>query len=343
MAIRKSAASEIRLLVADLAMAEPQVREAAIVRLSVIGVRAVPHLFDALHTAASPITTSALLKVLEATGDRRGIEAALDLLHARATDPKVGAAAVRLLGSHLEGAESSRALEELSALILDPAYDEALRLCAYDELERLSPRVFDPIRKWLAADPDESIRARATGAAGANVPPVDPVPQIEAVTDGAAADPATLAEWVRAAAGTVSLARLHRLIEIARTREEQAPSEADRREWSAVRGAAHLALASRSSRVALYDLREALEGASAPLPDEFVAAARLIAGTSVLEAIAVALARAPIDIETRDHRWRDTLAEAGRAIVQRERLTRRHAVIRKILKAWPDAGALLLA
>ena len=88
-------------------------------------------------------------------------------------------AAVRLLGSQLDGPESERALDELSALILDPAYDEAIRLCAYDELERLSPRVFDPIRKWLVADPDNSIRARATGSAGAKLPPVDPVQQID--------------------------------------------------------------------------------------------------------------------------------------------------------------------
>jgi hypothetical protein len=132
------------------------------------------------------------------------------------------------------------------------------------------------------------------------------------------------------------------VIEIARTREDGAPAAADRLEWRAVRGSVHLALAQRGSRVAVYDLRETLAGAAEALPAGFVEAAALVGDGSCLEPIAEALARCPATLDRRDQQWRDDLLRAGRAIVERERLTRRHAVIRKIAAASPAiAGALL--
>jgi hypothetical protein len=92
------------------------------------------------------------------------------------------------------------------------------------------------------------------------------------------------------------------------------------------RGCAHVALAKRSSLLGVYDLREALESASAPLPVEFLAALALTGDTSCLEAIAAAHGRAT------DRWWREHLADAFHAIVERERLTRRHAVLKKIQK-----------
>ena len=91
------------------------------------------------------------------------------------------------------------------------------------------------------------------------------------------------------------------------------------------RAAAHVALAGRGSRLALYDLRESLERRKAPLPVEFLTALSTIGDASCLEAIAGAHREA-----TRTRWWRDHLADAFRTIVAREKLTRRHAVIKKI-------------
>src|SRR5215471_4094712 len=91
----------------------------------------------------------------------------------------------------------------------------------------------------------------------------------------------------------------------------------------------HVALAKQSSLLGLYDLREALERAIGPLPVEFLAALALIGDASCLEAIAIAHGR------TTDRWWREHLADAFQAIVRREQLTRRHAVLKKIQKRWP--------
>jgi HEAT repeat protein len=97
-------------------------------------------------------------------------------------------------------------------------------------------------------------------------------------------------------------------------RERQSPT---------ARAAAHLALAKRGSRIALYDLREWLEAARQPLPDDAVVALSLIGDASCLEAIAKGYAR------SRDESWRARLVEAFRAVTTRERLTRRHAAVKK--------------
>jgi hypothetical protein len=41
--------------------------------------------------------------------------------------------------------------------------------------------------------------------------------------------------------------------------------------------------------------------------------------------------------------WREHLADAFRAIVKRDDLTRRHPTLRKILERWPAAGVLVAA
>jgi len=342
-AIRKSAASEIRALVELLTQSDVDAREAATARLGVAGARAVPHLLDALDATTSPVTRTAVLKALEATGDRRGLDAAVGILHSRLTDPKVATAAVRLLGSHLDAADTDRALDALSTIVLDPAYRQALRLDAFTELERMPTRLIAPIRKWLATDPDAAIRRRAADHGAPRLEPEDAVAQLEAVAADGRADPAAIRQWVEAAGPEASLSTLHRMVELARTREALAPSAADQDEWRVLRGRMHAALAARGSRVALYDLRESLERMASGLSDEFVSALGMVGDASCLEPLAAAIARMPMDLETRDHQLYDGLIDAGQAIVARQGLTRRHSAIRKLLKAWPDAGELLLA
>jgi hypothetical protein len=94
------------------------------------------------------------------------------------------------------------------------------------------------------------------------------------------------------------------------------------------RGVAHVALARRASRLGIYDLRESIEGASAPLPVEFLTALALAGDASCLEAIAAAHEHAI------DSWWRRHLSDAFQAIVAREGLSRRHAVMKKIEKRW---------
>ena len=105
------------------------------------------------------------------------------------------------------------------------------------------------------------------------------------------------------------------------------------------RAAAHVALANRGSRLAVYDLRESLESADAPLPVEFLAALSSVGDRSCLEPIAAAYTRARDGQEW----WRAHLADSFRAIVARERITRRNAVIKKIEKRWKETAEELLA
>jgi hypothetical protein len=113
--------------------------------------------------------------------------------------------------------------------------------------------------------------------------------------------------------------------------------------WRAARGALHQALALRGSRVAVYDLRETLEeyaaargAAPAALPVTFLAALHVLGDDSCLEPLAGAWVRA----DPQDERWRQQLASAFTAIVKRQKLSRRHAVIKRITSRWPETVAL---
>ena len=58
----------------------------------------------------------------------------------------------------------------------------------------------------------------------------------------------------------------------------------------------------------------------------------LVGDATCLESVAAAYAHAP---GGGDDWWRDHLADTFRAIVKREKLTPRHAVMKKIQKRWP--------
>ena len=94
----------------------------------------------------------------------------------------------------------------------------------------------------------------------------------------------------------------------------------------ALRGSLHQVLALRGSRLALYDLRESLEGAPARLPASFLAALHVLGDESCLEPLAAAWAAAAMDNTADGVRWRQQLAAAFKAITQREKITKRHAI-----------------
>jgi len=84
-----------------------------------------------------------------------------------------------------------------------------------------------------------------------------------------------------------------------------------------------------------------MSATSAPLPVEFLAALSTAGDVSCLEAVVAAYARATASADPKrpkgDSWWRDHLADAFKTIVKRERLTRRHAVVKKIEKRWGSA------
>ncbi len=343
MAIRKSAAGAIHQLIADLADPDPAARETAAARLSVIGERAVAHLVDAFRNTPSAVARAEMLRILASTRDRRGLTLALEVLATGTADPGVAAAAIQVLSRFVDD-ESAEALDALGAIVLDEARPEAERLAAWAALAGVPPRVLAPIRQRLTTDGSETLRAVAL----ADVPPSSTAaPPLTALVDAALSgrpvDPATLAAAFDCATDEIPVPALHQLVEELGVRERVAPGEADRLEWVNARAAVHDALAARGSRVAVYDVRETIAASAGSLPNGFLAAAAQVGDAACLESIAEALARMPAIIDRTEHAWRDRLIAAGRAIVAREKITRRQAVGQRLARKHPEIARVLFA
>ena len=319
--IKASASAEIRKLVASLT-GDAVSRDAALARLAVIGARAVPHLTAAYGGTADRRARAAILRALEPIGDPRALPIARDGL-THGGDLAVAAAAV--LGGLLKssyGATGADALDSLMTAALDQRVERRVRLAAAEALRATDV----DLRGKLAAEAGDD-SGNGTGEAAAIWK--------DALDGRMPDDPAVLRRALDARAGTAPLNDLRNLIDRIRTCETSARSDSDA--WRAVRGAIHQALALRGSRVALYDLRETIEAAAAPLPASFVAAVQALGDESCLQAIAAAFAKAPSEQE----RWRHQLGAAFTAIAARERITARHAVMKRISARWPDAASTL--
>lgn len=326
MAIRSSSARQIDALVADLSSERPVVRETALARLTVIGARAVVHLTALAADADAPVASRvAALRALEAIGDARAIDAAARALNAG--DKGIGVAAAGLLQRFLTGKRGADVTDVLTAKALDRQALDAVRLAALVALDDLGASALEPLWNALANDPSPSVRAHVADARGGR--------RAEVASEAAGSlrdDPEKLRRELSLNRPSASLPELHALIERIRAREES-ESGAGRDAWTRARGAAHVALARRGSRLGVYDLRETLERSTAPPPVEFMAALALIGDATCLESIAAAHAHAPAK---GDEWWRDHLADSFHAIVKREKLTGRHAVLKKIQKRWPS-------
>ena len=212
-----------------------------------------------------------------------------------------------------------------------------MRAAAAAALGGLDPTTLEPLWAALGDDPSPTVRAAAADARRRSTSdrPADPLARLTDAADAALPDdPAELRRLLAAAGDRLPLPLLHRLVERVREREAAEPARA-RADWTVARAAAHVALAARDSRLGVYDLRESLESAGGPLPVEFLTALALVGDASCLEAIAAAYARAAAPGAARSDWWRQHLADAFRSIVARERITRRHAVMKKIEKRWP--------
>lgn len=348
---------EARLLVAELLGDDDVASEAAAARLAILGRPSVRPLLQALETA-EPAHAVRVLGVLERLADPLtlpAVAAALD-----SGTPEIAEAAVWALSALLQATKdtvATAALDRLTAAALDTSRPRSVRLAALRALASLELEAVALVRAQLLSDPDEDVRRAAGGAddaqdgaqaeAGPTAVPgrgqaeaLAPRPPDNDVVRAAVAgalpdDPETL----RVALGhadAVSVSDLHRLIVVLREAERQAP-ESPAAGWLACRAAVHQVLADRDSRVAVYDLRDTLEALGPQAPVGILSALRDVGDAASLDVIVEAWAAHA------DPWFRSQLASAFGAIVTREGLTRRHAVVRRVAQRHPDALAALWA
>jgi hypothetical protein len=325
LAIRPSASKEISALVSDLASDRVVVREAAVARLTVIGARAAMALAAlAGDRRASANARAASLRVLEATAAPQAVAPAVSTLDE--PDDEIVKSAIAALRPHVRTACGAAIVDRLTAIALDQQRRVPVREAALRALFELDKGSLRPLLKELRKDASPDIAALA---AGARTPPEEPSELVANAVDGRLpSDGEALRRAVVRAGSSLTLPDALTLIERIHTHEKSLPA-GSRGHWQAARGAAHLVLARRGSRLALYDLRETVQRAKEPLAVDFIAALDAIGDASCLEPLARAYAA------TRDDWWRDHLGLTFRTIVRRERLTRRHAAVRKLRERDP--------
>jgi hypothetical protein len=351
MSIKPSRTADVRALIDALASTDEVRRESAIARLAVIGRRAVDRLAAAYSTAVRDQRV-AILRALEAIADPRVAGLASTALGEGGDVAVAGASALRPLLDSTDSRAATSALDALLKTALDPAAERRVRMAAFDALRDMPASVRDPVASAL--------EHRADGKGLAGGPTVGDAADAawqDALEGRLPDDPAMLREALHARAPTAPLGALQRMIEGAGARERASDTPERRDAWLAVRGALHQAVALRGSRVAIYDLRETLTGAGGPLPPAFLAAAHAAGDGTCLEAIAAAWTAATRQqarprFNTAQHgsmtegddvaaRWRHQLEEAFRAIVKREKISKRSAVLKRIETRYPQAAMAL--
>jgi HEAT repeat protein len=336
--IRPSSGKQIDQLISDLSASRAVTRDAAVARLTVIGTRAVDRLIAIVATPAATSTRLAALRTLEGIADPRALDVVLNVLDD--VDDAVACAAVSAMQVFLRSERGADVVDRLTRVALDAHRHPEVRLAAIQALSDLEASTLVPLWKALAQDGNSAVRSRARGAISKKTKPDAAFTTIiEAAARGELPDAETLKRAIVSSGRSVSLVLLHRVLEQIRDRELNEPPRR-RTEWMTARAAAHLALANRGSRLGLYDLRESLERAEQPLPVEFLSALSLIGDSSCLEAIAAAYAKAG---GSATDWWTQHLAAVSREIVKRERLTPRHAVVKRIVQKWGDTARALHA
>ena len=337
MVIKASTGRQVDTLIADLASPSAITRDVSVARLTVIGERAVSRLMALVaDREATTEARVAAIHALEGIGDTRAFDPALAALDD--PDPAIGAAAIGVLQIFLSAPRGMEALDRLSATALDRSRDRSVRLAAIRALRDLGPTTISPLLDALGSDPDQAIAMAAGLGPAASA---DPVHVLKEAAEGTLPDsPGVLKLALTESAAQVPPAVLQQVIERVRFREgaETGPVRA---EWTALRGAAHSALAQRGSRLALYDLKESLESARDPLPVEILGAAATIGDASCLECVAAAYTRALEQGVRVDDWWRQRLTDVFRTIATREQVTRRTAAGKKLSSKYREAAAIL--
>jgi hypothetical protein len=326
--IKASTSREVDALIRDLYAERPLTRDAAVARLTVIGGRAVQKLLGVASDADAPEAARvAALRALEGIGDPRALASSLGILDGASASVRAAAIGVArtFLRSSSHGVE---VLDRLTSLALDESAGSDVRAAALRAVAELGAPTVAPLLQRLQGDPDPLV---ATTARGGNEGAPSPE---QLIARAAAGDPGDDADALRraiarAGAGT-SVTTLHSMIDQIVAKERTAVGKA--MHWAAARGAAHLALAQRGSRLGLYDLRDSLAAAQGTLPLEFLNALSLVGDASCLEPIAAAYGRSA----AADDVWRRGLQQAFASIVERHQITRRHAVLKKIAQRRPE-------
>ena len=313
--------------------------EAAIARLAIIGRPALRQVVQRL-AETDPTQQPRLLRVLERIGDPGTLGVIRPLLtHA---EPDVALAAVDAMGALLDARDTvvaAAALDALTGTLLDTSRDDAVRLRAFEAIGNAADRsmtydtdVVEPLREQLRRDASAAVRAAVSSPEGnavaADVPSVD---QLAAAANGdLTAAPEVLRQAIAAHGADAPLTVLHKVIERVRVREAAAAAD-DVDAWRVVRATTHLALAARGSRLAVYDLRESIEALGSQTPVGMLSALQQVGDASVLDAVADAWTGSP------DAWFRSQLVTIFRAIVAREKMTKRHATIKKIAARLPES------
>jgi hypothetical protein len=300
--IRSSSSRNVERLITDLREGGSATRDAAVARLRLIGARADERLGAFIASDAPSEGRIAALRALEGRDEdsvRQVVVAACS-----DPDPGVATAAIGVLRGGLAQESGTAILDTLSGIALDLDREPDVRLAALDALSELPPDLVRPLLHGAPRPPDE---APVSG------------PSREAFDN-----PTGMIEWL-SAHRDAPLSVLHEAITRARDKELEGPPTRIREAWTTARGTAHVALAQRGSRVALYDLRESFDSANAPLPSDFVSAMATIGDATCLEPLGRAWAASH-----GDSRWRDQLREAANDIVRRHRLTGRHGSLKRV-------------
>lgn len=330
---RRSAPS-IAALLKDVLDGAPVAREAAAARLAIAGERAEAALLRALD-GADPRGQAVLLGVLDRFPTPRALSAGVAYLSS--PDATVASAAVAAVRVHLGASDddaSTLALDALVAACLDAARPEATRLAALEALADLGEAGLGPVRRALADDPSDRIR-KAVGGDGDGHAADPAVTRLETLAADPGHDPAIVQALVGETGAAATLATLHALVQALDRRERAAATDAERAGWTLALGAAHHALAARGSRLAVLELRDALDRTPPERLGELIPAAEAVGDARCVEPLARAWTAAAPAVRTR-------IASAFAAIVARERLTRRHAAAKVIVERWPAAAAALL-
>ena len=290
MAIERSSSRRIADLVRELSGEDAVKREAAVARLTIAGARAVDPVLKAL-ASATPATQVTALRVLAGLEEPRTLEPAIALL--RSPHPQVVEAAIGAVRTHLmsESADTaSRAIGALTAVCVDRRREDAVRLAALEALSDIGAALVAPLRDQLRGDPSARVRRAASAEAARDVVGAEAAAaRLEAASIEPGDDPQLVWQWVREGAGLASLATLHQLILTLRERERGTPA-AGRGRWSHAIGAAHLALAGRESRLAVFDLRDALEHGPGDGDADIIASTARVGDASCLEPLGGGLA-----------------------------------------------------
>jgi hypothetical protein len=221
------------------------------------------------------------------------------------------------------------ALDPLAARLLDEREEAGLRVVILDSLltqqPPLAPRTLRPLLKRLASSSEPEVAARARPTAGTAIED-RLVEELVSPRLPAEATARTIAALARR--GATAIPPLQRALERLGPLRRGADAASLR-----ARAALHEALAALDSRLALYDLREAIEVHPPAVMPALLRAASRVGDASVAPALARAVAE--------DTATLDGCAGALAAIVAREKLRKTSTALKAVRPEHRSAFELL--